>query len=104
MLAFEQTRLDSLQEKALSQALKDVEGSIYLFGSRADLNKKGGDVDIMIISDQLYKVHFKKSLKIAVDYLAICDEKIDVIIFPSYDNQNYVQKDFFDHILKKQLQ
>ncbi len=33
-------RLDSTQKKALTQAVENVNGEIYLYGSRTDDNKK----------------------------------------------------------------
>ena len=103
MLDFEGTRLDDLQKQALDHALSDIHAPVYLFGSRAVPTKKGCDVDIQVISDELFCDHFKKSLKIIHSFQAICEEKIDVVIFPDYAHQSPVQKDFFDHVTKKQL-
>jgi predicted nucleotidyltransferase len=55
-------------------------GDIYLFGSRVDDNKKGGDIDLYIRSDNItnkieQKIEFLVKLK-----QKIGDQKIDVII------------------------
>ena len=61
----------------------DKNAEVYLFGSRIDDSKKGGDIDLYIISknksnaEQLYN----KKIKFLVDLnLAIGEQKIDVII------------------------
>jgi len=41
-------RLDSKQKEALDKTVKWIEDEIYLFGSRVDDTKKGGDIDILI--------------------------------------------------------
>ena len=56
----------------------DPRASVYLFGSRVDQMKKGGDIDLLIISEKLNKI----------DGWAIKDEicdrigqqKIDIVI------------------------
>ena len=42
-------RLDMCEKKALVYALKDFKGDAYLFGSRVDDTKKGGDIDLLLI-------------------------------------------------------
>jgi hypothetical protein len=37
-------RLSKLEEQALKAALSEVTGEVYLFGSRVDEARKGGDV------------------------------------------------------------
>lgn len=44
-------RLDKSQLAALEEAIKGVKCDIFIFGSRTDLSKKGGDVDILIFND-----------------------------------------------------
>ncbi|MBL0687803.1 MAG: nucleotidyltransferase domain-containing protein [Sulfurospirillum sp.] len=58
-------------------------GSIYLFGSRVDDTKKGGDIDLFIVLN--YKLSIdnildkRKKFKISL-YDKIGEQKIDVII------------------------
>ncbi|RMA93329.1 nucleotidyltransferase domain-containing protein [Hydrogenothermus marinus] len=59
----------------------DPKAEIILFGSRTDTNKKGGDIDILVISD---KIDYKKRRKIRVELLKLFgDRKIDLIITPN---------------------
>lgn len=70
-------RLDSIERKALENAIRDVDAEVYLFGSRIDNNKKGGDIDILIFSDQN---SYKLSQSVSVKFFMECEEKIDVIV------------------------
>jgi predicted nucleotidyltransferase len=45
-------RLYPDEKQALDKALQDVEDEVYLFGSRVDDSKKGGDIDILIYSKE----------------------------------------------------
>lgn len=56
----------------------DSKAKVYLFGSRTDDSKKGGDIDLLIISDKLefgdkYKIYSKITHTLE-------DQKIDIII------------------------
>jgi len=42
-------KLDEDEKKALKYALKDFHGDVYLFGSRTETAKRGGDIDILLI-------------------------------------------------------
>lgn len=48
-------RLDEKERQAIKGAILEFDSAaeIYLFGSRTDMNKRGGDIDILIISQLL---------------------------------------------------
>lgn len=51
---------------------------VYLFGSRTDDNKKGGDIDIMILADK--RLHWKEKAKIRWHYFEkYGEQKLDII-------------------------
>ena len=73
-------RLTSKEIEAIVQTFKEIfkEGEIYLFGSRVDDSKKGGDIDLFIISNNATvakKIDFLVLLK-----QRIGEQKIDVVI------------------------
>lgn len=56
----------------------DPDAQIFLFGSRVDDTKKGGDIDVLIISKKLSPVH---SIDIRVDLFGhIEEQRIDIVI------------------------
>jgi predicted nucleotidyltransferase len=48
-------RLLKEERKAIREAVAkfDTDADVYLFGSRVDDTKKGGDIDILLISDKI---------------------------------------------------
>ncbi len=55
----------------------DQQAEVYLFGSRTDDQKKGGDIDLFIISDKI-DFNEKLLLKICIKE-KIGDQKIDLV-------------------------
>lgn len=55
-------------------------GDLYLFGSRVDDTRKGGDIDLYVVADQQNRLGEKR-----IDFLAqikykIGDQRIDLVI------------------------
>ena len=56
----------------------DKKAKVFLFGSRVDNRKKGGDIDILVVSE---KLTFSHELKIhSKIFKHIEEQKIDIII------------------------
>jgi len=74
-------RITECEKNAIVEAVKNVdpEAKVWLFGSRVDDSKKGGDIDIAIFSS---KINSDVMKKIKVNQL-ICDkigeQKIDIV-------------------------
>jgi len=92
----EKMRLYKEQIEVLKNKLKTLSSNakIYLFGSRVDDTKKGGDIDLLIISDELTK----KDLRLLrVEFFKYFGEqKIDIIL----DNGEF-KNPFTKHIFQK---
>ncbi len=73
-------RLDTQEREALRFALKDFRGKAYLFGSRLDNTKKGGDIDILLIPEKKV-TPLKISLKVQTRFFSRCEERIDVVVY-----------------------
>jgi len=73
-------RLNQQEINAIKQSVQalDTHAKIYLFGSRVDINKKGGDIDLLIFSQVLDyndKLQIKRRL-----FEQIEEQKVDIII------------------------
>jgi len=78
MTSLENIRLDAVEKEALMYAFEGVSDETYMFGSRTDKNKKGGDIDLLVFSKE---DPFFLSRKIAQRFFRYCEEKIDVVVF-----------------------
>ena len=78
-------RLSEEEIKAIVETAKEIFGKnikIWLFGSRADLDKRGGDIDLYIETEMEEDI-LRKKLKFLVKLEEkIGEQKIDVIIKP----------------------
>jgi predicted nucleotidyltransferase len=73
-------RLDQDEKKALKYALEDFQGKVYLFGSRIDTSKKGGDIDILLVPQKPSR-HLKLTLDVQKKFFSQCEENIDVVVY-----------------------
>ncbi|GAB6072718.1 hypothetical protein JCM14244_10950 [Venenivibrio stagnispumantis] len=88
-------RLSDREIKIIKETAKDIFGSnvkIYIFGSRADLNKKGGDIDIFIETDK------KTSLQDELKFLAKLEiqgieRKVDLVVKNPYTKEKSIFKE-----------
>jgi predicted nucleotidyltransferase len=73
----------------------DEDADVYLFGSRIDDNKRGGDIDIAILSD---KIDLKKKIDIKFNFFNdFGEQKLDIVII---DNEN---QPFWQYIKEKAI-
>lgn len=56
----------------------DKDARVYLFGSRVDDTKKGGDIDLLIMSEKLTRDD-KRTIKIKL-YELLGEQKIDLVV------------------------
>lgn len=83
-------RLYPIEVKALKHALDDFEGEVYIFGSRADLNAKGGDIDILLKPKKRNIDPWQLKVNISRRFMDVCEMKIDVLI---WDEDNMFAKE-----------
>ena len=88
-------RISEYEKEVIIDAVKSVDPAarLWLFGSRADNSKKGGDIDLGILSE---KINVMEEIEIRQK---ICDkigeQKIDLVV--SKDGQQA----FFKHIVTR---
>ena len=54
--------------------------NIYLFGSRTDQGRKGGDIDILVIGERRLSGQEKRDIKIAF-YRRFGEQQVDIISY-----------------------
>jgi predicted nucleotidyltransferase len=81
----QQEQLDFLKHQILSRARN---AKVYLFGSRADDTQKGGDVDILILSEKKLSFIDKTRIKYAF-YEKYGEQKIDLVNFRFDEDSNF---------------
>jgi len=92
-------RLKDFEIKTIKEAVYslDKNARIHLFGSRVDDSRRGGDIDLIIISK---KLNFGDKYKIYSRITKLIDEqKIDIIIYNGKDKNLFVENS-----LKESLQ
>ena len=57
---------------------RDTKAKIYLFGSRADDSKKGGDIDLLIISQKITQKDVRQIRRNIINKIG--EQKIDIVL------------------------
>jgi predicted nucleotidyltransferase len=73
-------RLSQEEIKVLKDKLKEISPSakLYLFGSRVDNSKRGGDIDLLVVSENF----LKRDLRVLrIEFMKhFGEQKIDIIL------------------------
>ncbi len=82
-------RLSLNERNSIKEALSyiDKDAKVYLFGSRVYDHKKGGDIDLLVLSKKMElseEIKFKTKL-----WDKLGEQKIDIVI-PRQHNKNFV--------------
>lgn len=91
-------RLSANEIKAIKNCVKEFDpaAQVYLFGSRTRDNEKGGDIDLLLITD---KIHLEEKIKLKLKlYDTLGEQKIDILI-PDEENKTFVELVLKDGIL-----
>lgn len=85
-------RLSQKQIKSIQENFKRIfiNGSIYLFGSRVDNRKKGGDIDLYIVPENKDHLVSKKIQFLSALKRELGEQKIDVVL--SYDKSLAIEQ------------
>ncbi len=83
-------------EKAEIESIKQVilgfapTATIYLYGSRMDDAKQGGDIDLMMLAQQEISLMEKIRIKLAL-YDALGEQKIDLLIADENADSTFIK-------------
>lgn len=87
-------QLDFLKRQILSRAKS---AKVYLFGSRTDDGQKGGDVDILILSNRKLSLTDKTRIKYAF-FEKYGEQKLDLVNFKFDENSNFKELALLDAV------
>ena len=83
-------RISEIEKTTIVNAIleKDKNAQIFLFGSRTDDFKKGGDIDILVQSDEIGLLEIVK-IKSTI-FKNIPEQKIDLLVSKSNETNLFV--------------
>ena len=91
-------RLDKNDTNIILSTVESIFGNVkvYLFGSRLDEQKKGGDIDLFIVSEEKSNL-FEKKIKVISKLERTLHKPIDIVLHKNFERE--IEKE----ILKKTL-
>ncbi len=95
-------RLDQKEKTALQHALEKIDAEVYLFGSRVDDTKRGGDIDLLVLTDTNTTNKLRLSQEIVRKFFLLCEQKLDVTVLDKY-KMTQEENAFFNSIKKIQI-
>ena len=96
-------RLNVSQQNDLKQVFGNLPGEVFLFGSRVDMNRKGGDIDILWITDIKENRTLKKEMELTIQFQKILDERLDLLILPPVDQMTNSERAFYSSLKIQRL-
>ena len=91
-------RLDKNDKNIILSTVESIfgNGKVYLFGSRLDEQKKGGDIDLFIVSEEKSNL-FEKKIKVISKLERALHKPIDIVLHKNFERE--IEKE----ILKRSL-
>lgn len=74
-------RLSEREYRALIHAIHDIDGKVFLFGSRLDPDARGGDIDILVLPRMESSSSIRMAIDIEREFWKQCEQKLDVVIW-----------------------
>jgi predicted nucleotidyltransferase len=93
-------RLSEFQYQSIRNVVADYLSNyeLKLFGSRTDDNAKGGDIDLLILTDAKLKLDDKWAIRREIEKL-IGQQKIDIVNF-TFDEENPFKELILENAIK----
>jgi len=69
-------------KNAFTQLFPNIECTVYLFGSRTQDNRKGGDIDLLVVTSDRFKepiVNSKSRIRLKI-FETIPEQRIDITV------------------------
>lgn len=86
-----QVRLSEEEINRIKQTIRkyDPQAKILIFGSRTDPSKKGGDIDLLVISNNIDSITRRKIRAELI--VALGDRKIDLLVSDSPERNAFIK-------------
>jgi predicted nucleotidyltransferase len=68
----------------------DADGKIFLFGSRADDSRRGGDIDLFV--ETSYRLDLKRRMLLEHRISSACDTKVDMVFKSPSDAESPIHQ------------